>query len=108
MSEHREIPEPGELVYPSRPSWAPAFFALGAAGAVCGIFAEGFMVRGWIYSIIGLVILLFALRAMIAHGEPRLLPPAAQAARARRGPPRGDDQPRSEAALRQSGESSPT
>jgi len=66
MSEHREIPEPGELVYPSRPSWAPAFFALGAVGAVCGIFAEGFMVRGWIYSIIGLVIALFALRAMIA------------------------------------------
>ena len=30
-------------------------------GAVCGIFAEGFMVRGWIYSII----LLFALRSMI-------------------------------------------
>jgi hypothetical protein len=65
MSEHREISEPGELIYPSRPSWAPAFFALGAVGAVCGIFAEGFMVRGWIYSIIGLVILLFALRAMI-------------------------------------------
>jgi uncharacterized membrane protein len=65
MSEHRDIPEPGELVYPARPSWAPAFFAFGAAGAVCGIFAEGFMVRGWIYSIIGLVILLFALRSMI-------------------------------------------
>ena len=65
MSEHREIPEPGELVYPSRPSWAPAFFALGAVGAVCGVFAEGFMVRGWVYSIIGLVILLFALRTMI-------------------------------------------
>jgi hypothetical protein len=65
VSEHRPIPEPGELVYPRRPSWAPAFFAFGAAGAVCGIFAEGFMVRGWIYSIIGLVILLFALRSMI-------------------------------------------
>jgi hypothetical protein len=65
VSEHRAIPEPGELVYPARPSWAPAFFAFGAAGAVCGIFAEGFMVRGWIYSIIGLVILLFALRGMI-------------------------------------------
>jgi hypothetical protein len=65
VSERRDIPEPGELVYPARPSWAPAFFAFGAAGAVCGIFAEGFMVRGWIYSIIGLVILLFALRAMI-------------------------------------------
>jgi hypothetical protein len=65
VSEHRDIPEPGELVYPPRPSWAPAFFAFGAAGAVCGIFAEGFMVRGWVYSIIGIVILLFALRSMI-------------------------------------------
>jgi hypothetical protein len=65
VSEHREIPEPGELVYPARPSWAPVFFAFAAALAVCGIFAEGFMVRGWIYSIIGVVVLLFALRSMI-------------------------------------------
>lgn len=65
MSAEREIREPGELVYAPRPSWAPAFFALGAVAAVCGIFAEGFMVRGWIYSIIGLAILLFALRSMI-------------------------------------------
>jgi hypothetical protein len=65
MSEHREIPEPGELVYPARPSWAPAFFAFAAALAVCGIFAEGFMVRGWIYSIVGIVVLLAALRAMV-------------------------------------------
>jgi hypothetical protein len=65
MSEQREIPEPGELVYPTRPSWAPAFFAFAAALAVCGIFAEGFMVRGWIYSIIGIVVVLFALRSMI-------------------------------------------
>jgi hypothetical protein len=65
MSDHREIPEPGELVYAPRSSWAPAFFAFAAALAVCGIFAEGFMVRGWIYSIIGVVVLLFALRSMI-------------------------------------------
>ena len=65
MSEHREIAEPGELVYAPRPSWAPAFFAFAAALAVCGIFAEGFMVRGWIYSIAGLVVLLAALRGMI-------------------------------------------
>lgn len=65
MSEHREIPEPGEHVYPARPSWAPAIFAFAAALAVCGIFAEGFMVRGWIYSLIGVAILLFALRAMV-------------------------------------------
>jgi hypothetical protein len=65
VSAERQIPEPGELVYRPRPSWAPAFFAAGAALAVCGIFAEGFMVRGWIYSIIGVVVLLFALRSMI-------------------------------------------
>ena len=65
MSERREIPEPGELVYAPRPSWAPIFFAFGAALALCGLFAEGFMVRGWIYSIIGGVVLLFALRSMI-------------------------------------------
>lgn len=62
--EHRDIPEPGELVYPARPSWAPVFFAFAAALALCGIFIE-FMVPGWIYSIIGGVVLLFALRSMI-------------------------------------------
>ncbi|HEX3173214.1 MAG TPA: hypothetical protein VHQ43_03225 [Solirubrobacterales bacterium] len=65
MSEHREIPEPGELIYAPRPSWAPAFFAFAAALAVCGIFAEGFMVRGWIYSIVGIVVMLAALRSMV-------------------------------------------
>jgi hypothetical protein len=65
MSEHREIAEPGELIYPSRPSWAPAILAFAAALAVCGIFAEGFMLRGWVYSIAGVVILLFALRGMV-------------------------------------------
>ena len=64
-SERHDIPEPGELIYASRPSWAPAVFAFAAALAVCGIFAEGFMFRGWIYSIVGLVVLLFALRGMI-------------------------------------------
>ena len=65
MSAERKIPEPGEMVYATRPSWAPAFFAFAAALAVCGVFAEGFMVRGWIYSIIGIVVALFALRGMI-------------------------------------------
>jgi hypothetical protein len=64
-SESRHIPEPGELVYRPRPSWAPAIFAFAIALAVCGVFAEGFMVRGWIYSIIGGVIALFALRSMV-------------------------------------------
>ena len=59
-----EIPEPGELVYASRPSWAPIVFAFAAALAVCGIFAE-FMVAGWIYSIAGGLVALAALRQMI-------------------------------------------
>ena len=65
MSERREIPEPGELIYTPRPSWAPVFFAFGAALALCGLFAEGFMVRGWIYSIIGGIVLLAAFRGMV-------------------------------------------
>ncbi len=63
--EHRHIPEPGEMVYQPRSSWAPAVFAFALALAVCGIFAEGFMVRGWIFSIIGGVVALFAFRSMI-------------------------------------------
>ena len=65
MADHRHVPEPGEAVYPSRPSWTPAIFAFALALTVCGIFAQGFMVRGWIYSIIGAVIALFAFRAMV-------------------------------------------
>ena len=69
MSDHREIPEPGELVYAPRPSWAPIFFAFGAALAVCGLFIE-FMVTGWIYSVIGGIVLFAALRSMV-HGATR-------------------------------------
>lgn len=65
VAKRREIPEPGELVYTPRPSWAPAFFAFGAALAVCGVFAQGFMVRGWVYSIVGGILLLAAFRSMV-------------------------------------------
>jgi uncharacterized membrane protein YdjX (TVP38/TMEM64 family) len=64
LSEHREIPEPGELVYAPRSSWLPAVLAVAVAVAVGGIYAEGFLVRGWIYSIIGLVVAFLALRAL--------------------------------------------
>jgi hypothetical protein len=64
-AEHRHVAEPGELVYSPRPSWAPAIFGFALALTVCGIFAEGFMVRGWIYSIIGGVVALFAFRSMV-------------------------------------------
>ena len=64
-AEHREISEPGELIYAPRPSWAPAFLDAGIAAMVCGIYAEGFMVRGWVYSIIGAIVFLFAFRSLI-------------------------------------------
>ena len=60
----RTIAEPGELVYQPRPSWAPAFFALGAALAVCGVFAS-FMLPSWVYAILGVVIVLGFLRTMV-------------------------------------------
>ena len=63
MAERR-VPPPTELVYTPRPSWAPAFFALGAALMVNGIFAEGFLFRGWVYAIAGAVIALAALRGL--------------------------------------------
>jgi uncharacterized membrane protein len=62
--EHRHISEPGELVYQPRPSWAPMIFAFALALALCGVFIS-FMVPGWIYSVIGLVVAIFALRSMI-------------------------------------------
>lgn len=65
MSEHRDIPEPGELVYAPRPSWAPAFLAAGVAVMVSGIYAQGFMVRGWIFSIVGALVFLVAFRSLV-------------------------------------------
>jgi hypothetical protein len=64
-AEHRDIAPPSERIHGPRPSWAPAIFAFAAALAICGIFAEGFMVRGWIYSAIGVVVLLAAFRALV-------------------------------------------
>jgi uncharacterized membrane protein len=57
----REIPQPTEQVYLPSPSWGPIFLAFGAALALSGIFANGFIVRGWVYSLIGLVVVIVAL-----------------------------------------------
>ncbi len=65
MSEHRNIPEPGELVFTSRSSWAPAFFALGTVAMVCGIYAAGFIFSPFIYSIVGAIFVLAAFRALV-------------------------------------------
>ncbi len=65
MSEQTHIPRSRETIQTPRPSWGPAFFALGATGAVAGIYANGFVLSAFIWSYIGIVILLFAFRAIV-------------------------------------------
>ena len=65
MSEQRYVPEPGETIQVPRPSWGPAFFALGAIGAVAGIYANGFVFSAFVWSYVGIVVLLFAFRMIV-------------------------------------------
>lgn len=65
MSDQRHIPEPGETIQTPSASWGPAFFAVGALGAVVGIYANGFAFSAFVWSYIGIVILLFAFRAIV-------------------------------------------
>jgi len=65
MSDHRHIPEPGETIYTPRPSWAPAWLALGAVGLVCGIYASDFIFAPYIYAIIGAIVALAAFRSLV-------------------------------------------
>ena len=65
MAAPEPIPEATELVYLPRPSWAPPLLALGAVLAVNGIWGEGFLFRGWVYMLAGIVIVLLALRSLI-------------------------------------------
>ncbi|HEX6667510.1 MAG TPA: hypothetical protein VF081_13040 [Solirubrobacterales bacterium] len=65
MSDHRQITEPGELVYAPKPSWAPIFLALGALGLICGTFASGFIFAPYIYGIVGAVFALAAFRSIV-------------------------------------------
>ncbi|MGN6662895.1 MAG: hypothetical protein ACTHK6_01610 [Solirubrobacterales bacterium] len=65
MAEHRQVPEPGEMVYTPQPSWGPALFALGAVGLVAGIFAAGFMFPPFVYAIVGALIALGAFRSIV-------------------------------------------
>jgi hypothetical protein len=68
MAEPEQIAEPTELVYVPGSSWGPAFFALGAMMVVNGIYGEGFLFRGWVYMLVGAVVVLGALRSMIGAG----------------------------------------
>lgn len=65
MSEHRQITEPGELIYTPRPSWAPVFLAGGALGLFCGIYAAGFIFSPVIYAIVGAIFALAAFRNLV-------------------------------------------
>jgi hypothetical protein len=64
VAEHRNVPEPGELISTPRPSWGPAFFALGALALIAGIYAGGFIFSPFIYSIVGAIIILAAFRSL--------------------------------------------
>ena len=66
MAEHRHVPEPGEVIYTPRPSWAPVFFAAGAVGLVCGIFAAGFIFSPIVYAIVGAIVVLAAFRGIVS------------------------------------------
>ncbi|HEX2392405.1 MAG TPA: hypothetical protein VHI77_05760 [Solirubrobacterales bacterium] len=68
MSEHRQIPEPGESIYLPRSTWAPAFLAIGIVGLVGGIYAGGFIFSPFIYSIVGAIVALGAFRALVRGG----------------------------------------
>jgi hypothetical protein len=68
MSEHRHIPEPGETIQAPTSSWGPPLFAVGALGAVVGIYANGFVFSAFVWSYIGIVILLFAFRTIVKTG----------------------------------------
>jgi hypothetical protein len=65
MSEHRHVPEPGEMVHTPKPSWAPAFFALGVLGLVCGVYAAGFVFPPVVYAIVGAILVLGAFRSLV-------------------------------------------
>jgi hypothetical protein len=65
VADHRQVPEPGETIYLPRPSWGPVFFAIGALGLICGIFAGGFIFAPYIWGIIGAIFLLAAFRSIV-------------------------------------------
>jgi len=68
MSEHRQIPEPGEMIYAPRTGWAPLFLAAGAVGLICGSFAAGFIFSPFIWGVIGAVIFFVAFRSLVRTG----------------------------------------
>ena len=68
MAAHDEIPAAGEQIFAPRPSWGVPVLAGAAALMVIGIFAEGFLFRGWVYMLVGALIALVALRSIVLSG----------------------------------------
>jgi hypothetical protein len=65
MNEHHRIPQSSETIQTPRSSWGPAFFAVGGTAAVAGIYANGFIFSAFIWSYLGIIMLLFAFRAIV-------------------------------------------
>lgn len=65
MADHRQVSEPGEMIYTPSPSWAPIFLALGVLGLVCGTFASGFIFEPKIWGILGAIIFIGAFRSIV-------------------------------------------
>jgi predicted hotdog family 3-hydroxylacyl-ACP dehydratase len=63
MADQSEIPESTELIYAPRPSWAPAFTAVGVAAMAVGAFV------GWVYALVGGLVLLAAALAWYRDAE---------------------------------------
>lgn len=61
----RQVPEPTELIYEARSSWAPVIVAAGLTLLAVGAFT------GWVWALIGAVVLVVGLRgwARLADDE---------------------------------------
>jgi hypothetical protein len=68
MDAHDEIPSAGEQIFAPKPSWGVPALAGALAFIVIGIFAEGFLFRGWVYMVFGAIIALVALRGLVVGG----------------------------------------
>jgi hypothetical protein len=68
MAAREEIPAAGEQIFAPQPSWGPPALAAGVALLLIGIFAEGFLFRGWVYMVVGAIFALVALRSLVRTG----------------------------------------
>jgi len=69
MTEPNKIIEPTETIQMPAPSWAPFILAFGILGLLAGIFATGFMFPSWCFAVIGIVLVIGALRSLARKGS---------------------------------------